>query len=77
MIKKLFYLSFLPTDSKGLFISLIIYIAINLAGMLLRKIFTFLFLGLIGGIIGLVTSVYSFIGIVILLCNYLIKDKEQ
>ena len=77
MIKNLFYLSFKPTDSKGLIASFIIYLVINFSGTLLRKIFAFIHLGLIGGIIGLVTSVYSFVGIAILLYNYLIENKEQ
>ena len=77
MIKNLFYLSFKPTDSKGLIISFIIYLAINFLGTLLRKIFAFIHLGLIGGIFGLASSVYSFLGIAILLYNYLIKNKEQ
>lgn len=77
MIKNFFYLSYKPTHSKGLMISFIIYLAINFTGTLLRKVFAVLSLELIGGIIGLITSVYSFLGIAILLYNYLIKNKEQ
>ena len=77
MIKNLFYLSFRPKDSKGVFVSLIIYIAINLLGVLVRNVFSFFSLGLLGGLVGLITSVYSFLGIIILLYNYLIKNKEQ
>ncbi len=77
MIKNIFYLSFRPTEAKGFFASFIIYIAINLIGAVLRKIFALLFLELIGGIIGLITSVYSFIGICLLLYHYLIKIREK
>ena len=77
MIKNLFPLSFKPNDTKGLIISFVIYIAINLAGVLLRKLFVFLFLGLLGGIIGLLTNIYSFIGICLLLYHYLVENKEK
>lgn len=77
MIKNIFYLSFRPKDIKGLIASFIIYVAINLIGVLLRKLFVFLFLGLIGGLIGLVTSVYSFIGICLLLYHFLIEIKGK
>ena len=77
MIRNIFYLSFRPKDIKGLITSFIIYVAINLVGVLLRKLFVFLFLGLLGGLIGLVTSVYSFIGICLLLYHYLVENKEK
>ena len=77
MIKNLFYFSFRPKDIKGLIVSFIIYVAINLIGVLLRKLFVFLFLALLGGIIGLLTNIYSFIGICLLLYHYLIEIKEN
>ncbi|MBR6572196.1 MAG: hypothetical protein IKK77_00555 [Clostridia bacterium] len=77
MIKKLFYFSFKPQNIKGLILSFIIYVAINLIGVLLRKLFVFLFLALLGGLIGLLTNIYSFIGICLLLYHYLIEIKEN
>ena len=77
MIKNLFPLSFKPTNVKGLILSFVIYLSINLAGVLLRKLFVYLFLGLLGGIIGLLTNIYSFIGICLLLYHYLIEIKGK
>ena len=77
MIKNIFYLSFRPKDIKGLIASFIIYVAINLIGVLLRKLFVFLFLGLLGGLIGLITSIYSFMGICLLLYHFLIEIKGK
>ena len=77
MIKNLFPLSFKPTDTKGLIISFVTYLSINLVGVLLRKLCVYFFLALLGGVIGLLTNIYSFIGICLLLYHFLVENKEN
>ena len=77
MIKNLFPLSFKPNDTKGLILSFVTYLSINLAGVLLRKLFVYFFLALLGGVIGLLTNIYSFIGICLLLYHFLVENKEK